>query len=354
MSDPSNKYLTKQKSNIINRIHLLEKEQPAFVHDFYTYYLSVKNAQPRTVQAYADDLNVFFYFLMQSNPSIKDVKDITPDTLNALEPQDIQEYLVFLDSYEKDGRVFQNSATGKSRKLACLRSLYKYLQGMKMITNNPMPLIPSPKIKKKNIIELENNELSELSDNIEHNTTLTDREIKFAAKTKVRDTAIITLLLHTGIRISELVGLDLTDFDRRNKSLRIVRKGGNESFVYLDDEAYDRLVDYIDSTRGKTDLTAVFISRKGNRMSVSAVDRMVRKYAEIIPNKHITPHKLRSTFATHLYRQTDDIYLVKDALGHKSINTTTRYADIGDDRRKEVPQMISRAYDEGKKGENNG
>lgn len=344
MSDPSNKYLTKQKSDIINRIRLLEKDQPAFVHDFYTYYLSVKNAQPRTVQAYADDLNVFFYFLMCNNPSIKDVKAITPDTLNALRPQDIQEYLVFLDSYKKDGRTFQNGATGKSRKLACLRSLYKYLQGMKIVSNNPMPLIPSPKIRKKNIIELNNNELAEISSNIENGTTLTDRQIKFSEKTRARDMAIITILLHTGIRVSELVGLDIDDINKNNRSLRIVRKGGDESFVYLDTDAYDALAAYLELRCRKNEQNAVFISRKGNRMSVSAVERMVKKYTDIIPDKHITPHKFRSTFATHLYRETDDIYLVKDALGHKSINTTSHYADIGNDRRKDVPEYIENSY----------
>lgn len=344
MSNPTNKYLTLQKSNIITRLHSIEHTQPAFAHDFYTYYLSVKNAQPRTVLGYAYDLDIFFYFLVQNNPSVKTITDITPDTLNSLEPQDIQEYVACLDSYEKDGKTYQNSATGKSRKLACLRSLYKYLQDMKMCKNNPMTLIPSPKIKKKSITELENDELIDLEENIESGGTLTDRQQKFADKTKERDIAITTLLLHTGLRISELVGLDLSDINWKDKSLRIIRKGGNESFVYMDDETAFALSSYIKDEREETDEQAVFISRKGSRISVSAVQRMIKKYAAAIPNKHITPHKLRSTFATHLYRQTDDIYLVKDALGHKSINTTTRYADIGDDRRKEVPKIISEAY----------
>ncbi|MGN0242400.1 MAG: tyrosine-type recombinase/integrase, partial [Candidatus Weimeria sp.] len=344
MSNPTNKYLTSQKSNIISRLHTIERTQPAFAHDFYTYYLSVKNAQPRTVLGYAYDLDIFFYFLVQNNPAVNTVKDITPDTLNSLEPQDIQEYVAFLDSYEKDGKTYQNSATGKSRKLACLRSLYKYLQAMKMCTNNPMTLIPSPKIKKKSIIELENNELVDFEENIENGSTLTDRQQKFSERTKERDIAVTTLLLHTGLRISELVGLDLSDINWKDRSLRIIRKGGNESFVYMDDETAFALSSYINDERGETDEQAVFISRKGNRISVSAVQRMVKKYAAAIPNKHITPHKLRSTFATHLYRQTDDIYLVKDALGHKSVNTTAHYADIGDDRRKEVPDMISEAY----------
>lgn len=349
MSDPSNNYLDNQKAIILNTIHELESGLPPYCRNFLSFCLTVKNLQPRTVRSYAYDLSTFFYFLSKSNPLMSDVKNIPLDMLDKLSMTDIQEYLEFLESYKRDGKLYTNSATGRARKLASLKSFYKYLLGMKMVENNPTMLIPTPKRKNKNIIELENDELGDFTENLEHGTTLTDREQKFAAKTKTRDTAIITLLLHTGIRISELVGLDIDDINTKNRSLRIVRKGGNESYVYLDDEAFDSLTDYIENSRGKTDLKAVFISRKGNRMSVAAVERMVKKYAEIIPNKHITPHKLRSTFATHLYRETDDIYLVKDALGHKSINTTTKYADIGNDRRKEVPELIEKAYEKKKK-----
>lgn len=346
MSEPSNEYLDKQKESIMKKMTAINKTFPAFVQGFLPYCLSIKNAQPRTVLGYAGDLSVFFYFLIQNNPSLKDISDITPDTLNSLNMQDIQEYLMFLESYEKDGIRHTNGITGKDRKLASLRSFYKYLQNMQIITNNPTILIPPLKAHKKNIILLEHNEMDRFLNNVDTCGTLTERQKKISEKQNGRDTAIITILLHTGIRISELVGLDLKDIDYKEKSLRIIRKGGDENYVYMDDETISYLRNYIDNERpGNADLDAVFISRKGNRMSVRSVERMVKKYAAAIPNKHITPHKLRSTFATHLYRETGDIYLVKEALGHKSISSTSKYADIGNSRRREVPDKIEHAYE---------
>lgn len=345
MSNPSNRYLDSQKASIIKKIQTMEKSMPSYTKDFFSYYLSVKNAQPRTVLGYAYDLDVFFYYITESNPSIRDAVSVSVDILDNLEAQDIQEYLVFLTSYERGGKTYQNSATGKARKLSALRSLYKYLQNMKMLKNNPTVLIPNPKLKKKAIIMMENDEVEDFVDNVESGETLTAKQKEACNKMKERDIAIVTLLLRTGIRISELVGLDLDDINMKNRSIRIIRKGGNESYAYFDEEAMYAIQSYLDNERPKdTSLTALFISRKGSRLSVRSVERMIKKYSAVIPNKHITPHKLRSTFATQLYRETNDIYLVKDALGHESVNTTARYADIGNNRRQEVPKLIDKAY----------
>lgn len=343
MSEPSNEYLDDQKASIIKKIHAMEKEMPAFMHDFFTYYLAVKEAQPRTVLNYGYDLEVFFYFLTRENPSITDVKAITSDTLGHLEMQDIQEYMAFLESYEKDGKIYQNSTAGKARKLASLKSLYKYLKSIKAVTDNPTELIPTPKQKKKNIIMMEHSEASDFMDNVENGDTLTSRQREYADKTKERDIAIVTLLLHTGIRISELVGLDLFDVNMKDKTIRIVRKGGAEDYAYFDEETKFSLESYINNERSEQAGTpALFISMKGNRMSVRAVERMVKKYAVVIPNKKITPHKLRSSFATALYRESGDIYLVKEALGHKSIAATSKYADVGSEKKKKASEIISK------------
>lgn len=345
MSDLGNRYLNDQKEKILIRLKAIEKKLPPVCHDFLTFYLSAKDAQPRTVLSYAQDLEVFFYFLEKENPTFKDRTKITPDDLERLTMSDIQEYMVFLENYTKDGKRYQNSASGKSRKLSSLRSLYKYMLNMRMIKTDPTVLIPFPKQKKKNIVMMENDEMDEFMDNVEDGKTLTDRQHDLSDKMKERDIAIVTLLLHTGIRISELVGLDLNDINFKDSSIRVIRKGGDEDYVYFDEEVEYALKSYIDSERPKdTGLTALFISRKGNRISIRAVERMVRKYAAVLPNKKITPHKLRSTFASHLYRKTGDIYLVKDALHHKNISTTTRYASIGEDQKRSVPKLIEEAY----------
>lgn len=346
MGNPTNEYLESQRMRNIEKIKELEQAMPEFAKDFFTYYLSIKESQPRTVLNYAFDLSVFFYFLTENNPILSSPKDITPAFLDELRTLDIQEYLAFLESYKKEGKIYHNSAAGKARKLASLRSFYKYMQNILVLKNNPTTLVPSPKIKKKNIILLEQNEVERVVSNVENGTTLTKEQLIMFEKSKLRDRAIILLLLHTGIRVSECVGLDLDDIDNIEHSIRIIRKGGDESYVYVNDEVLTAINQYIDLERPEdqdiedSDIHALFISKKHTRLSVRAMERMVKKYSAIISNKKITPHKLRSTFATQLYRTTDDIYLVKDALGHKSISSTSHYADIGNDKRKEVPDLI--------------
>lgn len=350
MSDLGSEYLNDQKEKILMHLHEIESRLPSFCRDFLNFYLSVKNAQPRTVLNYAQDLEVFFYFLKQDNPLLADTKNITPDDLGRLTMSDIQEYMVFLENYMKDGKRYQNSGSGKARKLSSLRCLYKYMLNMKMIRTDPTALIPSPKLKKKNIVMMEHNEMDEFLDNVEDGKTLSPLQKERSDKLKERDIAIVTLLLHTGIRISELVGLDLDDIDFKNKTIRVIRKGGDEDYVYFDEEVKFALESYINNERPEdTGLMALFISRNHRRISVRAVENMVKKYAAVLPNKKITPHKLRSTFASHLYRKTGDIYLVKDALHHKNITTTTRYASIGEEKKRSVPELIEEAYNNGSK-----
>ena len=160
----------------------------------------------------------------------------------------------------------------------------------------------------------------------------------------MRDVAILTLLLNTGIRVSEMVGIDLQDIDWNEKRIKIFRKGRKEQYVYFNAPVEEALKDYIDYERktSSEDLNALFISRKGQRISVRAVERLVKKYtASVVPMKRITPHKLRSTYATNLYNETGDIYLVADVLGHTSVDTTRKhYADMTDARRRMAAEHV--------------
>ncbi|MDR2520328.1 MAG: tyrosine-type recombinase/integrase, partial [Eubacteriaceae bacterium] len=161
-------------------------------------------------------------------------------------------------------------------------------------------------------------------------------------KNAKRDLAIITLLLSTGIRISELVGLNRADFDFSNGSFSVMRKGGNQAILYLPAEASESLSDYLQTERSQIsaareeDEDAAFLSLQRKRMAVSSIEKMVKKYSyPVVPLKNISPHKFRSTYGTNLYKETGDIYLVADVLGHKDINTTKKhYAAIDEDRRK--------------------
>ena len=160
---------------------------------------------------------------------------------------------------------------------------------------------------------------------------------------------VMETICATGIRVSECVGLDITDINFRENSIRIVRKGGNESILYFGDEVEKALLDYIEGPRAMMAMKAVpgeentlFFSLQKKRISVHAVENLVEKYAkEFVPHKKITPHKLRSTFGTNLYQETGDIYLVADVLGHKDVNTTKKhYADMLDETKRRARNAV--------------
>ena len=199
-----------------------------------------------------------------------------------------------------------------------------------------------PKLHEKAIIRLDTDEVASLLDFVEHGgDMLTGQKKVYYEKTKNRDLAIITLLLGTGIRVSECVGLDIQDVDFKNNGIKVTRKGGNEMVVYFGEEVETALKQYLYTTRKATvplagHGNALFLSTQRKRMGVQAVENMVKKYArQVTPNKKITPHKLRSTYGTTLYKETGDIYLVADVLGHKDVNTTKKhYAAIDENRRR--------------------
>ena len=178
----------------------------------------------------------------------------------------------------------------------------------------------------------------------------------YHSKLKIRDFAILSLFLGTGIRISELVGLNYDDFDFDLNSFVVTRKGGNRTILYFNDEVKEALFSWLDYRHELKDIDpenkAMFVSLKNQRISTRAVQVLVKNYAkEVVPLKKITPHKLRSTFGTNLYMQTKDIYAVSDFLGHKDVNTTRKhYAAINQETRKESASMITLIQDENNGG----
>lgn len=203
-----------------------------------------------------------------------------------------------------------------------------------------------PKLHEKEIIRLDVDEVALLLDEVEQGDKLTDKQKNYHAKTKTRDLALLTLLLGTGIRVSECVGLNISDIDFKNGGIRIYRKGGKEVTVYFGTEVEDALLDYLEERdriipeQGHED--ALFLSLQRRRMAVRSVENLVKKYARTVaPLKPITPHKLRSTYGTNLYRETGDIYLVADVLGHSDVNTTKRhYAALEDERRRSARNKV--------------
>ena len=334
--------------NIRNELKLREmlKKMPAFCKQFF---IGIEpRTSSRTRLAYAYDLDTFFDYLKQNNPLLKtvDVTSIPLSILNQITPQDIEEYLFYLKYYEKDGVAHANDERGIKRKLASLRTFYRYLYKNEMIENDPAIKVDMPKIHDKNIVRLDADEVALLLDVVESGENLTAKQQIYHEKTKKRDLAILTLLLGTGIRVSECVGLDLDDVDFKNNGIKIHRKGGAEVIVYFGDEVRQALLGYIEERNqiealdGSTN--ALFLSLKKSRINVRSVENLVKKYAKLVTSlKNITPHKLRSTYGTALYRETGDIYLVADVLGHKDVNTTKKhYAAIEDDRRRSAAKFV--------------
>ena len=221
-----------------------------------------------------------------------------------------------------------------------------YFFKKEIINTNPASLVNIPKIHQKEIIRLDIDEVAKLLDEVESGKSLTPSQQKYHKKTRKRDLAIITLLLGTGIRVSECIGLDIDDVDFNNDAIKIVRKGGNEAVIYFGDEVRSALESYmierenIITIDGHED--ALFLSMQRRRISVRSVENLVKKYSGLVTSlKKITPHKLRSTYGTSLYQATGDIYLVADVLGHNDVNTTKKhYAAIEEDRRRRAANVV--------------
>jgi site-specific recombinase XerD len=202
-----------------------------------------------------------------------------------------------------------------------------------------------PKIHQKPIIRLESSEVIKMLEMAESGEQLTESQKRFHKASALRDVAILTLFLTTGIRVSELVGLNISDIDFNANSFRVTRKGGNEVILYFGEETKKALLNYINERKAKADyalISPLFLSIQNKRLCVRAVENLVKKYARIItPLKKISPHKLRSTYGTMLYQETGDIYMVADVLGHKDVNTTKKhYAEITDENRRQAAKYV--------------
>lgn len=342
----SNNYHDQQSKQNILKMRAVLDTLPDFCKDFFRGIEEYTSA--RTRLAYAYDIRVFFEFLQSQNSvcAKMNMKEIPVSILEQITRRDIEEYLEYISYYEKDGKEITNDERGKKRKLAALRSFYNYYFQNEVITKNPASLVPLPKQHEKEIIRLEPNEVAILLDQVEAGTKLTKKESVYHEKTKVRDVALLTLLLGTGIRVSECVGLNIADVDFEKNAIMIRRKGGYETVLYFGDEVEKALKEYLEQRThilpesGHED--ALFLSLQNRRMAVRSVENLVKKYASRVTTlKKITPHKLRSTYGTTLYQETGDIYLVADVLGHKDVNTTKKhYAALEDERRRMAAKAV--------------
>ena len=338
-----------EQTDVENTLRLRDvlKTLPPFCRDFF------RAIEPRTTTktriSYAYDIRIFFQFLLEQNPAFRDwsIDAFTVDVLDQLTAVDLEEYEEYLKVYQAGDKTETNGERGLKRKMSSLRSFYAYYFKREMIHTNPTVLVDVPKIHQKSIIRLEADEVALLLDYIEHGgDDLTGQKKVYHEKTKDRDLALVTLLLGTGVRVSECVGLDIEDVDFKNNGIKVTRKGGNEMVVYFGPEVEKALKNYLEVRKNIIPVEghehALFYSTQRKRIGVQAVENLVKKYArQVTTTKKITPHKLRSTYGTALYQETGDIYLVADVLGHKDVNTTKKhYAALDDSRRRQAATAV--------------
>ncbi len=336
-----------EQRNIDNTLKLREirRDLPKFCDEFF---IGIENrTTPLTRLEYAYDLRIFFHYLFTETREFQsfDASNFGIKQLDEVSTSQIESFLEFLNYYEFDGVKYSNSVKTKARKLSTIKSFFKYFYNKDSIDSDPASKVLTPKLHEKPIIRLEVDEVTRLLDSVDSGEGLGERQAAFHEKTRLRDLAIMTLFLGTGIRISELVGLDVDDLDFNVNGFKITRKGGSQTILYFSDEVADALLAWLDE-RAKDEaldeVPALFVSLQKKRMSVRSVELLVKKYAQIVtPLKKITPHKLRSTYGTELYRETGDIYVVAEVLGHKDINTTKRhYAAISDDIKRDAARKV--------------
>lgn len=363
-------YKTYHEQNDMENIRKLRevlKTLPPFAKDYFRAIEPTTSTKTRI--SYAYDIRLFFRFLIDENPVYKnyETRDFQLSDLDQVEAVDIEEYQEYLKLYqkkialsgtetnEKSGKSnideneeygvidITNGERGLKRKMSALRSFYAYFYKRQLLEHNPTVFVDMPKLHDKAIIRLDVDETARLLDFIEHGGDgLTGQKKVYYEKTKERDLAIVTLLLGTGIRVSECVGLDITDVDFHNNGIKVTRKGGSEMIVYFGEEVEKALKNYINGSRKQVipqegHEPALFYSTQKRRIGVGAVENLVKKYAkQVTPLKKITPHKLRSTYGTTLYQETGDIYLVADVLGHKDVNTTRKHYAAQDESRRRM------------------
>lgn len=350
-------YYVKRNISDLDKIAELLNELPSFCEDYFLGIETRTSSQTRLKYAY--DLRIFFNFLCQRKYKNLDVLDLTLQHLEAVSHNDIEFFLSYLSHYRFHDKHLSCDERAKARKLSAIRAIFKYFFNKGLIQVDNAAKVPTPKLHEKEIIRLDADEVSDLIHVAESGKGLSPHAEGYHNKTKVRDTAILTLFLGTGIRISELVGLDNNSFDFEENSFLVTRKGGNQAILFFSDEVKYALQEYIAEKRNDPKVPeteeAFFLSMQYKRINVRTVEILVKKYSKLVsPLKKITPHKLRSTYGTRLYNSTGDIYIVADVLGHRDVNTTKKhYAAITQENRRRVASAVKLRQENDNQNEDN-
>ncbi len=346
-------YFKERERDVNMRLREIRDTLPEFCDEFFV------GVEPQTTVltrlGYAYDLRIFFDYLVKRVRAFKGMSadEITLPDLEKVTVTHLENYMEYLSLYEFDGKEFTNGDRGKARKISTVRSFFKYFFNKDKLSSNVAAKISLPKQREKEIVRLERHEIEKILNAAEEGEGMSAHQRKILLNTRARDVAILSLLLGTGIRVSECVGLNVKDIDFESNAFTVTRKGGSRAILYFNDDVKEALQYYVEGERkallSRTeklvvgDEDALFLSLQVKRICVRAVEKLVKKYAEVAaPLKRISPHKLRSTYGTELYRATGDIYMVADVLGHRDVNTTKKhYAAIEQDHRRIAAKAVT-------------
>lgn len=319
----------------------------AFLHHFKT----VKNCSPHTLRNYALDLNTFHTFLTSNDRTKDEAPDQLPDPgLGNIDRKDIRNFLAHLSSLEQSKKTIV-------RRLSTLRSFFKYAFEHKLLQANPAELLDTPKLEKKIPSPLTYDQVKKLFE-LPDTTTLLG----------VRDRAILELFYSSGLRLSELVALNRSDIDHKNRLMKLKGKGKKERIVPITTNAEiwvsanlnhpERHSD-TDGHLAEADGEAVFLNRFGKRLSARSIDRHFESYLKQsgLAGK-ATPHTLRHSIATHWLENGMDLKTIQTILGHSSLSTTTLYTKVSNTLKQKVyeethPRAKLQSHDSDRQNQNN-
>lgn len=314
------------------------------------YFAWEQNLSIKSKFAYAMDLFVFFNYLIIKCPSrfpYNIVSKIPLESLKQVDSSDILLYLEYLTSYTvhyPDGtsRNYSNGPSGKKRKLAPVKNFFRYLKLYNHIDEDPTINIKNPSPKKKAVVILSDLQQDHLIKEMQTGSRKSTHQLAYHKNTKLRDTAILLTFLGTGVRVSELVNMNMFDIDFEEQSIAITRKGDKQSYVYFNSTVLSILADYIDFERrmlieGKGDPDEngpLFLSNRGTRISVDRVEGIIKEAAKrVLPdNIDVSCHTLRKTYGSYICREYG-LHMAQMALGHSDSSTTSKYYIYEDSER---------------------
>ena len=290
-------------------------EKPGFIQQFIHYLSLEKNASPHTCRCYRKDLEGFEDFLRSSGMYLNPAGVVEIKRVDRLA---IRKYLSFLHRKNKKSSI--------ARKISTLRSFFKYLIREQVISSNPAKSVSTPKVEKTLPTTLTVDEAFRL---MESPQSLPEKPSDVSKENRLRDRAILELLYSSGLRVSELVGLNLNQLDSDLGIARVMGKGRKERIVPVGAKAIEALKAYLEDRGVFRGEDPIFVNSFGGRLTTRSVGRLIKKYTRHSGIfRKVSPHSLRHTFATHLLDAGADIREIQEMLGHSSLSTTQRYTHV--------------------------